>query len=550
MGIYVFNAEFLYEQLVRRRDDDEVEPRLRPRHHSAPGARATACTRTACATAASQLNDGAPYWRDVGTIDAYWEANIELTRVTPALNLYDQAWPIWTYQEQLPPAKFVFDLDGRRGAAIDSMVSGGCIVSGSTVRHSLLFSSVRVHSYCTIEDAVILPEVEVGRGAMRLKRVVIDKGTMHPAEGCAPASIPTRTASASTSPRRASRSSRPTCSARRSITDGTHRPQPRKLTPESPKLTLVLLWHMHQPDFRDQASGEFRHPWVYLHALKDYSDMAAHLEAHPGVRAVVNLVPVLLDQLEDYAQQCASGELRDPLLKALTCEDLDRITASEREHLLDQCFRANHTKMIEPFAPFKRLRDLFEFTQAHGGEAQRYLSGQYFADLVTWYHLVWTGETVRRGHEPVVRLMSQGEGFSYAQRMELFQLIGTVLREVVGRYRALAESGRVELSSTPYYHPIGPLLLDFACAREATPEAPLPEAQCYPGGRSRLGWHLGHAMDSHSRRFGAAPAGIWPAEGAVSMPFARLVAQAGVRWIASGEGVLASRCARASFSKA
>jgi alpha-amylase/alpha-mannosidase (GH57 family) len=309
---------------------------------------------------------------------------------------------------------------------------------------------------------------------------------------------------------------------------------------EPRKLTLVLVWHMHQPDFRDQDSGEFRHPWVYLHALKDYSDMAAHLEAHPGVRAVVNLVPVLLDQLEDYAQQCASGQLRDPLLKALTHEDLDRLTRQERRHLLDQCFLANHTKMIDPFAPFKRLRDLYEFTQAHGGEAERYLSGQYFADLVTWYHLVWTGETVRRAHEPVVRLMSQGEAFSYAQRMELFQLIATVLREVVGRYRKLGESGRVELSSTPYCHPVGPLLLDFACAREALPDAPLPEAQCYPGGRSRLGWHLDRAIDSHGRHFGSRPAGIWPAEGAVSMPFARLLAQSGVRWIASGEGVLAN----------
>jgi alpha-amylase/alpha-mannosidase (GH57 family) len=307
---------------------------------------------------------------------------------------------------------------------------------------------------------------------------------------------------------------------------------------EKRNLTLVLLWHMHQPEFRDQETGEFRHPWVYLHALKDYSDMAAHLEAHPGVRAVVNLVPVLLDQLDDYAQQCISGRLRDPLLRALAQENLDRLTARERERLLDQCFRANHTKMIEPFAPFKRLRDLYEFTEAHGGEATKYLSGQYFADLITWYHLAWTGETVRRSHEPVVRLMSQGEGYTYTQRMELFQLIGTVLRDIVERYRRLAESGRVELSSTPHYHPIGPLLLDFACAREAMPDAPLPEAPCYPGGRSRVGWHLGHAMDSHRRRFGTPPAGIWPAEGALSMPFARMLAQADVRWVASGEGVL------------
>jgi glucose-1-phosphate adenylyltransferase len=99
--------------------------------------------------------------------------------VTPALNLYDQSWPIWTFQEQLPPAKFVFDLEDRRGAAIDSMVSGGCIISGSTLRNSLLFSNVRIHSYCTIDEAVLLPEVEVGRGAI-LKRVVVDQGTHIP----------------------------------------------------------------------------------------------------------------------------------------------------------------------------------------------------------------------------------------------------------------------------------------------------------------------------------------------------------------------------------
>ena len=104
------------------------------------------------------MSDGIPYWRDVGTIDAYWEANIALTHVVPELNLYDEEWPIWTYQEQLPPAKFVFDDDDRRGTAIDSIVAGGCIISGSTVRRSLLFSNVRVHDFCTIEDSVLLPK--------------------------------------------------------------------------------------------------------------------------------------------------------------------------------------------------------------------------------------------------------------------------------------------------------------------------------------------------------------------------------------------------------
>ena len=117
-----------------------------------------ACSRTTSGDSCVNMSEGIPYWRDVGTVDAYWEANMELTKVTPPLNLYDQDWPIWTYQEQLPPAKFVFDDDGRRGMAIDSMVSGGCIISGSLVRRSLLFSNVRVHSFCTVEDSVVLPE--------------------------------------------------------------------------------------------------------------------------------------------------------------------------------------------------------------------------------------------------------------------------------------------------------------------------------------------------------------------------------------------------------
>jgi len=120
-------------------------------------------------------NDGnQAYWRDVGTLDAFWEANMELISPTPSLNLYDHQWPIWTHQTQLPPAKFVFDDDDRRGYAVDSMVSGGCIISGGTVRKSLLFSDVRVHSFSSIEESVLLPEVEVHRGA-KIKRAIIDR---------------------------------------------------------------------------------------------------------------------------------------------------------------------------------------------------------------------------------------------------------------------------------------------------------------------------------------------------------------------------------------
>ncbi len=179
MGIYVFNSEFLYDELVadavREDSSHDFGHDLIPKLVSSDARVYAHRLQDSC----TQLNEGRPYWRDVGTIDAFWEANLELTRVTPALNLYDQSWPIWTYQEQLPPAKFVFNLEERRGCAVDSMVSGGCIVSGSAVRNSLLFSNVRVHSFCQVDESVLLPEVEVGRGAM-IKRAVIDQGAHIP----------------------------------------------------------------------------------------------------------------------------------------------------------------------------------------------------------------------------------------------------------------------------------------------------------------------------------------------------------------------------------
>jgi len=171
MGIYIFNKDFLFEQLIKDADSPnsshdfgkdiipDVINKYRVYAHDFLD---------------PETNEQA-YWRDVGTVDAFWEANLELIGVTPELNLYDNKWPIWTYQEQLPPAKFIFDDEERRGMAVDSMVSGGCIISGAQVRHSLLFSNVKVNSYTTLEDAVILPEAEIGRNC-HIKRAVIDKG--------------------------------------------------------------------------------------------------------------------------------------------------------------------------------------------------------------------------------------------------------------------------------------------------------------------------------------------------------------------------------------
>ena len=155
------------------------DPRFRPRHHSAPVEHGKALAHRLSRSCVRSQDESEVYWRDVGTIDAYWEANVDLTDVVPALDLYDRNWPIWSYAEITPPAKFVHDEDGRRGIGISSLVSGGCIVSGSSLRHSLLFTGVHLHSFGRVENAVILPYVNIGRGA-RLTNVIVDAGVRIP----------------------------------------------------------------------------------------------------------------------------------------------------------------------------------------------------------------------------------------------------------------------------------------------------------------------------------------------------------------------------------
>ncbi len=179
MGIYVFEMGFLADQL-RRDAADKSSSRdfgkdIIP--HIVTNGKAVAHRFTRSCVRSAQESEA--YWRDVGTVDAYWEANIDLTDVLPALDLYDRNWPIWTYSEVTPPAKFVHDEEGRRGQAAASLVSGGCIVSGASLRRSLLFTGVRINSYSTVEEAVVLPHVEIGRN-VRLKKVVIDRGVVIP----------------------------------------------------------------------------------------------------------------------------------------------------------------------------------------------------------------------------------------------------------------------------------------------------------------------------------------------------------------------------------
>jgi len=307
------------------------------------------------------------------------------------------------------------------------------------------------------------------------------------------------------------------------------------------RLRVVLCWHMHQPEYRDPLGGKYLAPWSYLHALKDYTDMAAHLENEPGAAAVVNFSPILLDQLADYRAQLdgffsgVSG-LRDPLLDALAQPALP-VTEDAQRSLLHACLGLQRQRMVDRFTAFRRLAEMADWVLAHP-DLSHYVDPRLTGDLLVWYHLAWLGETVRRADARVTRLMGKERSYSADDRRELLGLIRELIADLPRRYQALAAEGRVELSMNSYAHPIMPLLLDFNSAREARPDLPLPASGAYPGGEERVQWHLERGRAVYAQCFGRLPEGCWPAEGALSAATLGLLDRAGFRWTASGLGVL------------
>jgi len=323
--------------------------------------------------------------------------------------------------------------------------------------------------------------------------------------------------------------------------DKTKAPADKAKAPKANRLKVVLCWHMHQPDYQDRVSGEYELPWVYLHGIKDYVDMAVHLEDQPKARAVVNFAPILLEQLTDYAEQVRAflehgTPLRDRLLAALGGESFPA-EAVVRQGLIRACLRANDKHLVNRFKPFHRLVELARSFEEHPEELI-YLGDQYLADLAVWYHLAWMGESVRTRDARIRALQDKAMGYSLADRRQLLGIIGDLLAGLIPRYRRLAETGRVELSTSPYAHPIVPLLLDIGSAREAMPEMVLPELAAYPGGRERAVWQIRRGLEVFKEHFGFLPVGCWPSEGSVSEATLKLLEQEGFRWVASGQEVL------------
>lgn len=309
-----------------------------------------------------------------------------------------------------------------------------------------------------------------------------------------------------------------------------------------PKLHLNLYWHMHQPDYRDLSTGQYVLPWTYLHAIKDYSDMAYHLEQNPKARASFNFVPILVEQLLDYAKQFEQGEIRDPLLALLIEPDLLNIDGSSCRLIVESCFKAHHEKMLSPFPHYQRLLNIYQQVEPIMTEDFNfhYLSAEYKADLLVWYHLAWCGESLRQESDVIQALMAKGALFTLAERQQLFDVIKNTINGLIPRYKALMKRGQIEISTTPYYHPILPLLIDFSSTKDAMPDAPLPSNAKYLGGVNRARAHILSAEKYHQAIFGEIPNGMWPAEGAVSHSALSLLAEHGVKWAATGQGVLAN----------
>jgi alpha-amylase/alpha-mannosidase (GH57 family) len=298
------------------------------------------------------------------------------------------------------------------------------------------------------------------------------------------------------------------------------------------KVRLAFLWHMHQPPYREAGTGEYLLPWVRLHATRAYHDMAWALERHPGVRCTVNFTPVLLEQLAEYA----AGTARDRFAE-LTQRDPADLGPEERQVVVRSFFMVDWDRHVRPVPRYaellqKRGRDLRGVDVARLAAS---FTAQELTDLQVLFNLAWMGFGAH-ADEPAVRaLHDKGRDYDRADVAALLEVQRRIVQGIVPRWRALSDRGQVELSSTPYFHPILPLVCDTDAARRALPGVTLPPRFAHP---EDARWHVREAIALHARTFGRPPAGMWPAEGSVSPEALEVLASEGVRWAASDEGVL------------
>ena len=301
----------------------------------------------------------------------------------------------------------------------------------------------------------------------------------------------------------------------------------------SAPLEVAVLWHMHQPDYRDKLKGRAVLPWVRLHAVKDYYPMAALVDEFPGLRVTFNYVPSLLDQLEDYL---AGRSLDEHLvLSTVAARDLNQ---EGQIFLLRNFFMANHETMIRPFPRYLELLEKRgpSGEQRHLESAQRVYGAKDFLDLQVLFNLAWFGPYFLKTDPLCRELAAKGQGFTEAEKGALLERQREIAGQVVPLLRRLVAEGRIEISTTPFYHPILPLLVDSDCARVAMPDVTLPH-QAFRHPEDALA-QIRKAIAFHERAFGERPQGIWPSEGSVSPAVLQLFQEQGLRWTATDENIL------------
>jgi alpha-amylase/alpha-mannosidase (GH57 family) len=297
-----------------------------------------------------------------------------------------------------------------------------------------------------------------------------------------------------------------------------------------PALRVILLWHQHQPFYKDLVSGEYRLPWVRLHALKDYYGMVKLLDEFPNVHQNFNIVPSLITQIQDYV----AGTAQDPFLRVASKPAGD-LSVEERRFALQYLFQANPENVI---GRYPRYRELFERFREHGASPERagkYFQAQDFTDLQVLSQIAWFDEFFLE-EKDVVELVNKGRQFSLDDQRFVIQREREVLAKVLPAHAEAAKKGSIEISATPFYHPILPLVCDTSAGAMSSPGLPLPQNRFRHPEDARE--QIVRGLDLHEQVFGMRPKGIWPSEGSVSEETLAIAHSLGIQWMATDEGVL------------
>ncbi|MCL4475657.1 MAG: glycoside hydrolase family 57 protein [Nitrospirae bacterium] len=302
----------------------------------------------------------------------------------------------------------------------------------------------------------------------------------------------------------------------------------------SSPLSVAFLWHMHQPYYRDPFTGIYRLPWVRLHGTKDYLDMVAVLEEFPDIKQTFNLVPSLLEQIIDYTDNGAQDAFLEVTLKKAS-----ELTDDERVFLLEKFFLANWDTMVRPFPRYYELllKRGLRFSRTDLRRTIRYFTDSDFLDLQVLFNLTWMDPIFRTQDPFLGQLVAKGKKFTEDEKRLLVEKQFSLLRAIIPKYRELSQRGQIEISTTPFYHPILPLLWDTNTARDPVPDAHLPKRRFAHPEDARK--QIQMAMEYYEAQFRSRPRGMWPSEGSVSEDVVRAFHEAGIQWIATDEDILA-----------